>query len=81
MQIAFNGRHIETQAATLAALLLELGIGPVRVAVERNRELVPKRLWAETQLDPGDVIEVVQMVGGGSGECGRCRETSARYRP
>lgn len=65
MEIHFNGRPVTVTAGTLTELLAEMGIGEERVAVERNRDLVPRRLWAETRLAPGDTIEVVQMVGGG----------------
>jgi thiamine biosynthesis protein ThiS len=63
--IVVNGRAAEVTAATLEALLAELGLRGERVAVERNRELVPRRRWADTPLVPGDQIEIVQMVGGG----------------
>ncbi|HEY8055843.1 MAG TPA: sulfur carrier protein ThiS [Terriglobales bacterium] len=66
MQIVFNGRAVEASASTVSALLAEMGLGEERLAVERNRVLVPRRLWAETLLAPGDAIEVVQMVGGGA---------------
>ena len=39
--------------------------GPTRIAVERNGEIVPKRLYGETVLQDNDVIEVVSFVGGG----------------
>ena len=38
---------------------------PTRIAVERNGEIVPKRLYGETVLQDNDVIEVVSFVGGG----------------
>jgi len=37
----------------------------VRIAVERNEEIVPKAKYAETVLADGDVVEVVNFVGGG----------------
>ena len=40
-------------------------IVPTRIAVERNGEIVPKRLYGETVLQDNDVIEVVSFVGGG----------------
>jgi thiamine biosynthesis protein ThiS len=63
--IVVNGRAAEVAAATVEALVAELGLRGERVAVERNRELVPRRRWAETPVAPGDQIEIVQMVGGG----------------
>jgi len=49
----------------VAALLDRLKIRTPRVAVERNREIVPKAEYASTALAPGDVLEVVEFVGGG----------------
>ncbi|MGH9487374.1 MAG: sulfur carrier protein ThiS [Terriglobales bacterium] len=72
MEIAFNGRRTEVRSQNLAELLQELAIAPDRIAVERNRALVPRRMWAETHLAQGDAIEVVQMVGGGLGAAGGC---------
>jgi sulfur carrier protein len=60
---------------TLAVLVETLGMKPDRVAVELNREIVPRDRWAETQLNEGDRLEVVHFVGGGSGPCS-CQELS-----
>ena len=38
---------------------------PMRIAVEKNGQIVPKRLYEETVLEDGDVVEVVSFVGGG----------------
>lgn len=67
IEVEVNGKRHTVAARTLAELLSELQLGADRIAVERNRELVPRRLWPETMLTSGDRIEVVQMVGGGSG--------------
>lgn len=66
MDIFVNGqpRRIE-DGATVAALLVELGLDPRQLAVERNLELVPRAEHAVTPLAPGDRIEVVTLVGGG----------------
>jgi thiamine biosynthesis protein ThiS len=50
---------------TLAVLVDLLGMKPDRVAVELNRDIVPRDRWAETQLQEGDRLEVVHFVGGG----------------
>jgi thiamine biosynthesis protein ThiS len=39
---------------------------PDRVAVELNREIVPRNLWPQTPLKNGDRLEIVHFVGGGS---------------
>lgn len=50
---------------SVAALVSEIGLDPTRVAVERNLEIVPKSLYAETLLADGDALEIVHFVGGG----------------
>ena len=50
---------------TLAALIESLNMKPDRVAVELNREIVPRNLWPETPLKEGDRLEIVHFVGGG----------------
>ena len=65
MRIQVNGEHREVAAATILALLEELGLDVRKVAVERNLEIVPRSLHATTVLAEGDRIELVQFVGGG----------------
>jgi thiamine biosynthesis protein ThiS len=50
---------------TVAHLLEILEVDPARVAVERNRAVVPRVSYATTPLDDGDQLEVVTFVGGG----------------
>jgi thiamine biosynthesis protein ThiS len=65
MHVRVNGEPRELAAGTtVAALLQALGVqGPV--AVERNREIVPRAHHAGTELRDGDELEVVHFVGGG----------------
>jgi thiamine biosynthesis protein ThiS len=42
-----------------------LGLAPERVAIERNRDIVPRNRWPETVLADGDSLEIVHFVGGG----------------
>ncbi len=64
--IQVNGEtHEIPDACTIETLLVSLGFSGKFVAVERNRELVPKRRHAETSLEEGDQIEIVTLVGGG----------------
>ena len=66
VRVRVNGEERELpEGATVATLLGDLGIGTPRVAVERNREIVPKAEYASTALQPGDALEVVEFVGGG----------------
>jgi len=50
---------------TLAALIESLAMKPDRVAVELNREIVPRDRWPQTPLKDGDRLEIVHFVGGG----------------
>ncbi len=65
MRIQVNGEHREVEAATILALVEELGLDVRKVAVERNLEIVPRSLHATTPLADGDRVELVQFVGGG----------------
>ena len=66
IELVINGQtRIVAQGTTVAALIGELGLGDRRVAVERNREVVPRAEHASTVLAAGDRIELVTFVGGG----------------
>ena len=65
MQIEINGEPRQVAATTLSALVEELALDPRKVAIERNLEIVPRSLHAQTALSDGDRIEIVQFVGGG----------------
>ena len=52
-------------ALSLAGLIEHLGMKSDRVAVELNRDIVPRARWAETPLKDGDRLEIVHFVGGG----------------
>lgn len=64
--IVLNGEaHAIADGTTVAALVAALGLKPQQVAVERNREIVPRGAHADTQLRDGDQLEIVSFVGGG----------------
>jgi sulfur carrier protein len=65
MKVIVNGSQTELEdGATIASLLAKMGLsGPV--AVERNREVVPRAEHTSTVLSEGDLLEVVHFVGGG----------------
>jgi thiamine biosynthesis protein ThiS len=65
MEIQINGEPRTVGPISLLELLVTLDINPARVAVERNREIVPKREYETTLLAEGDTLEIVQFVGGG----------------
>jgi len=64
--IVLNGEPLTTpEGQTVLGLLEQLRLDPSRVAVELNRRIVKQPRWADTVLQPGAEIEVVQFVGGG----------------
>jgi sulfur carrier protein len=66
MQIIVNGDPREVpDGLTVAALLEVLQMRANRVAIERNREILPRAQWQATQVQPNDSFEIVQFVGGG----------------
>lgn len=67
MEIFVNGeRKSIAGGLTLAQFIEQLGMKSDRVAVERNREIVPRPAWSTTQLEEGDHLEIVHFVGGGN---------------
>jgi sulfur carrier protein len=50
---------------TLAEFVEQLSLAPERLAIELNREVVRRSLWPQTNLRPGDRVEIVHFVGGG----------------
>lgn len=66
IRITVNGEEREVaDGLSVAVLVGELGLHPEAVAVERNGDVLPRRLVAETTLRTGDRIEVVRFVQGG----------------
>jgi thiamine biosynthesis protein ThiS len=66
IEIVVNGEQRSAPAGqNLSELLVTFGIEPSRVAVELNREILPKAKWNSTTIGSGDQLEVVQFVGGG----------------
>ena len=63
--VKINGEPLDIAGKTLAEYLVSTQYDPKRIAVERNGEIVPKAKYGETVLEEGDVIEVVNFVGGG----------------
>ena len=66
MRITVNGQPREVpDGTTVARLLAMLPTAGGPVAVEVNREIVPRSLHADRALAEGDEIEIVTLVGGG----------------
>src|SRR5438094_2363578 len=67
IEIRLNGEACEIpEPVSIAELLERFDLPNDRVAVERNRSIVPKQQWESVALAQGDELEVVHFVGGGS---------------
>lgn len=66
LAIRVNGepRHVPS-GVSIAQMLRQLGLDPLRVAVERNLEVVPRSTLADVPVADGDAYEIVHFVGGG----------------
>ena len=65
-EIRLNGEPYTVDGdASLIALVDRLSLKRGRIAVELNREIVPKAEWSAIVLRPGDTLEIVNFVGGG----------------
>ncbi|MEY2933828.1 MAG: hypothetical protein RL033_4577 [Pseudomonadota bacterium] len=66
MQLTINGEVRDVpEGLSLSGLIQHLGLTDGPVAIERNREVVPRREHGSVLIQPGDVLEIVQFVGGG----------------
>jgi thiamine biosynthesis protein ThiS len=68
MNLIINGesRKFSEPSLALSALVIEkLGMKGDRVAVELNRQIVPRGAWETTLVKEGDRLEIVHFVGGG----------------
>ncbi len=65
MKLVINGEEKQSAAKNVAELVVELAMKGDRVAVELNREIVPRAQWEASPLHDGDKLEIVHFVGGG----------------
>jgi thiazole synthase len=66
LSVKINGEHRRVVGGiSVADLLNELGLDPLRVAVERNLDIVPRANLGEVCVEDGDDYEIVHFVGGG----------------
>jgi thiamine biosynthesis protein ThiS len=66
MQIRLNGKVREVaEGITIRRLLDDLGLHPLRVAVQRNEDIIKRDRYDEVVLQPGDTVEVLTIMAGG----------------
>lgn len=68
VEIRLNGKVREvSDGMTVRRLLDELGLHPLRVAVQLNDEIIKRDRYEEVVLKSGDIVEVLTIMAGGSG--------------
>lgn len=67
LSVTINGetRHLNG-ALSVQELLSALGFDPAKIAVERNREIVPRSAYDGVHVEDGDQLEIVHFIGGGN---------------
>lgn len=66
MRLTINGEERQVPpVTTVTELVAALDLDTRKVAVERNLEIVPRSLHAQTPVADGDRIEIVHFIGGG----------------
>ena len=66
LSVRINGEHRRVPGdSSIVDMLNELGLDPLRVAVERNLAVIPRSTLGQVQVEDGDAYEIVHFVGGG----------------
>ncbi|QKT03331.1 sulfur carrier protein ThiS [Ectothiorhodospiraceae bacterium 2226] len=66
MEIVLNGEPRDVAEGTSVAQLLgDMGLAQKRLALEINREIVPRSTFETRRLAAGDSVEIVHAIGGG----------------
>jgi sulfur carrier protein len=66
MDITINGKpRSVADGGTILELLQSLEVSPEAVIVERNGRILKRPGFADARVEPGDRLELIQIVGGG----------------
>ncbi|MBQ25630.1 sulfur carrier protein ThiS [Alcanivorax sp.] len=65
MKLTVNGDTLSLDGNTIADLVTQMELAGRRLAVEVNREIIPKSQHADFALNEDDVVEIVHAIGGG----------------
>lgn len=66
VEIRLNGKVREVaEGVSIRRLLDELELHPMRVAVQRNQDIVKRDRYEEVVLQPGDTVEILTIMAGG----------------
>jgi len=67
MHLIINGKDHDDlpDELTVEGLIAHLSLPERKIAVERNREVIPKSAYGETVLNNHDELEIIHFIGGG----------------
>jgi len=66
MPVTVNGEHRTVEpGVSVADLVALLAAGPKGIAVARNEDVVPRSAWADTVMQAGDRVEILDAAQGG----------------
>lgn len=66
IQLTVNGDSVTLpQNSKVSTLIEQLALSQAKIAVELNQEIVPRSHYDIRTLRDGDVLEIVQAIGGG----------------
>lgn len=65
MQLQINGEQTTTGAVTIEELVRELQLESSSLVIEHNRQIIRQEQWPAALLNEGDVLELLNFVGGG----------------
>ena len=67
MHLIINGKDHDDlpDGLTVAGLIAHLELPERKIAVERNREVVPKSAYTDVELMNHDTLEIIHFIGGG----------------
>lgn len=65
MQVIINGESTQLAGPVTVAVLLQRMNIDGKVAVEINREIIPRSRFGQHQINDGDSLEIVRAIGGG----------------
>lgn len=67
MELVINGKtQTLPEGLNASGLIARLGLQDERLAMEVNREIVPRSSFDSYRFKPGDQVEIVRAIGGGS---------------
>jgi thiazole synthase len=69
LSVTINGEKRDlTGPVNVRDLLVQLGLDPAKIAIERNLEIVPRSQYDLVMVGGGDRLEIVHFIGGGNAE-------------